>query len=131
MPAKKNTPDPKNMPCDELKCDENAPALTRVQLDHVSGIFRAMSETTRLLILRMLKAGPRSVGELVELLDTSQANISRQLKILHDSHLLAREKKGNKVIYSISEPMVLEMCNLVCEKLNRDISQSDETHFEM
>lgn len=105
--------------------------LGRMQIDRVSGIFKAMSETTRLLILRELKEGPYSVGELVTRLDTSQANISKHLKILHDTNLLKREKSGNLVIYSISEPMVLEMCSLVCDKLNRDFAQGGGIRFEM
>jgi len=103
----------------------------RKHLNRVSAIFKAMSETTRLLILRALKDGPRSVGELVTQLDTSQANISKQLKILYDARLLKRQKSGNLVIYSISEPMVMDMCKQVCDKLNREKSRSSEEPFEM
>jgi len=90
-----------------------------------------MSETTRLLILRELKDGALSVGELVVRLDTSQANVSKQLKTLHDAGLLLREKSGNTVYYSITEPMVMDMCKLVCDKLNRDASVGGGILFEM
>jgi len=106
-------------------------SVKRGHLDRVAAIFKAMSETTRLLILRALKDGPLSVGELVTQLDTSQANISKQLKILHEARLLDREKSGNLVIYSISEPIVLDMCKQVCDKLNREQSESYGERFEM
>jgi DNA-binding transcriptional ArsR family regulator len=106
-------------------------SFDRAHLNRVSSIFKAMSETTRLLILRALKDGPQSVGQLVMQLDTSQANISKQLKILYDAHLLQREKSGNLVIYSISEPMVMDMCKQVCDKLNREQSQDSGERFEM
>ena len=105
--------------------------MGREELERVSLIFKAMSETTRLLILRELKDGPCSVGQLVEKLDTSQANISKQLKTLFDANLLARKKSGNQVIYSISEVIVLEMCKLVCDKLNRDTSQNGSILYEI
>lgn len=105
--------------------------LGRAELDRVSGIFKAMSETTRLLILRELKDGAMSVGELVTRLDTSQANVSKQLKTLHDAGLLLREKSGNTVFYSIKEPMVLDMCKLACDKLNRDSSAGRAIRFDM
>ena len=105
--------------------------VKRGHLDRVAAIFKAMSETTRLLILRALKDGPLSVGALVTQLDTSQANISKQLKILYDAKLLDREKSGNLVIYSISEPIVLDMCKQVCDKLNREKSESNSERFEM
>ncbi|MCP5535638.1 MAG: winged helix-turn-helix transcriptional regulator [Akkermansiaceae bacterium] len=105
--------------------------MGRTELDRVSEIFKALSETTRLLILRELKDGTMSVGELVARLDTSQANISKQLKTLHDAGLLERNKSGNTVYYSIKEPMVLDMCKLVCDKLNRDSSADGGIHFEL
>ncbi|MGJ8656039.1 MAG: ArsR/SmtB family transcription factor [Akkermansiaceae bacterium] len=109
----------------------NSDALGREQLERVSRIFKAMSETTRLLILRELKDGPCSVGQLVDKLDTSQANVSKQLKTLFDADLLQRKKSGNQVIYSISEVIVLEMCRLVCDKLNRDASTSENILYEI
>lgn len=105
--------------------------IGRAELDRVSGIFKAMSETTRLLILRELKDGAMSVGELVAQLDTSQANVSKQLKTLHDAGLLLREKSGNTVFYSIKEPMVLDMCKLACDKLNRDNSAGGGIRFDL
>lgn len=110
---------------------EKSDMLGREQLERVSRIFKAMSETTRLLILRELKDGPCSVGQLVEKLDTSQANVSKQLKTLFDADLLERKKSGNQVIYSIREVMVLEMCRLVCDKLNRDTTQSENILYEI
>ena len=89
-------------------------------LDRVASFFRAFAEPTRLALMQELKEGPRSVGEIVDTLPTTQANISKQLKILHDAGLLSREKKGTSVYYSICEPIVLELCRIACEKLNRD-----------
>jgi len=106
-------------------------AIDREHLDRVAAIFKAMSETTRLLILRSLKDGPLSVGELVKQLDTSQANISKQLKILYDANLLQRKRVGNLVIYSISEPIVMDMCRQVCNKLNKEKFRDDAEPFEM
>jgi len=88
------------------------------ELERVARFFRAFSEPTRLALLQELKSGPKSVGELVDAVDTTQANVSKQLKLLHDTKLLSRKKLGNLSIYSISEPVVMEMCRLACEQLN-------------
>jgi DNA-binding transcriptional ArsR family regulator len=87
-------------------------------LDRVASFFRAFSETTRLALLQELKAGERSVGELVESLHVTQANVSKQLRILHEAGLLSRKKKGTSVVYAICEPLVLDLCKLACDKLN-------------
>lgn len=89
-------------------------------LDRVASFFRSFAEPTRLALLQELKQGPRTVGELVDTLPTTQANVSKQLKILYDAGLLSREKQGTSVSYSICEPIVLDLCRIACEKLNRE-----------
>ena len=54
------------------------------QLDRVASLFRAFAESTRLAIIQELKSGELSVSEIVARLSTSQANTSKQLKILHE-----------------------------------------------
>lgn len=94
--------------------------LDPVQLERVANLFRAFSEATRLAIIQELKSGELSVSEIVERLTTSQANVSKQLKLLHDAGLVTRRKQGTQVIYQIADSMVFELCRLVCDKLNKD-----------
>ena len=98
-------------------------------LERVANLFRVFSEATRLALLQELKEGPRSVGELVDALPTTQANVSKQLKALYDAKLVTRTKQGTSVIYSISEPMVFELCKLACEKLNRPAEKPKKLIF--
>lgn len=88
-------------------------------LDRVAAFFRAFSEASRLALLQELKEGPRTVGELVDALPTTQANVSKQLKILHTAGLVDRRKEGTNVYYSICEPIVMELCRIACDKLNK------------
>lgn len=97
-------------------------------LGRVASFFRAFSETTRLALLQELKSGPRTVGELVASIHVTQANVSKQLRILHEAGLLFREKRGTTVVYSISEPLVLDLCKLACDKLNGE-SRKRELSF--
>lgn len=94
--------------------------LDRVHLEGVARLFGVLAEPTRLDILQKLKQGPRSVKELVESLGAKQANVSKQLGILHDAGLVTRTRSGAMVLYAIGDPMVFELCNLVCSKLQRD-----------
>lgn len=101
-------------------------ALDRGSLEAVARLFAVLAEPTRLAILQELKGGPRSVSELVGRLGAKQANVSKQLGILHAAGLLARERDGNLVRYSIAEPMIFELCELVCGKLRRDAERQLE-----
>lgn len=99
------------------------------QLEQVAGLFRALAEPGRLAMVQELKEGELGVSEIVARVQTSQANVSKQLKLLHEAGLLDRRKVGNQVRYRISDPMVLELCALVCGKLNRDVRKSAALEF--
>ncbi len=103
--------------------------LNADQLVRMAGLFRAFAEPTRLAILQELKAGERNVSEIVDELAVSQANVSRQLKLLHDAGVLQRRKEGTQVIYWIGDPLVSELCRLVCDKLNRDAAVPAQLRF--
>ncbi len=96
------------------------PRLERQSLEKVAGVFRVFAEATRLEILQELKHGPRNVSALVAALGVSQANVSKQLRILHEAGVIRRERHGTQAIYTISDPLTFELCNLVCQKLNRE-----------
>lgn len=103
--------------------------LDAIQLERVANMFRAFSEASRLAILQELKSGERSVSEIVDVLPTSQANVSKQLKMLHDAGVVRRRKEGTQVLYQIADPMVFELCRLVCDKLNRDMMKTSRLKF--
>jgi len=94
--------------------------LRRDQLEAVADVFAVLAEPTRLEILQFLNEGECTVGKLVEGLGAKQANVSKQLGILHDAGLLERQRRGSQVFYSIREPMVFDLCGLVCRKLKLD-----------
>ncbi len=89
-----------------------------LQLEKVAEMFRVFSEKTRLAIIQELKGGRLSVNEVVERLETSQANISKQLKLLYDSGIVTRDRKGNQIFYGMNGGFPFEVCKLVCNRLN-------------
>lgn len=106
-------------------------AVDRDALEPVADLFRVFSEATRLAILKALMAGTRNVNELVEELGAAQANVSKQLRILYDARIVAREKRGNQVFYSIADEIVYPLCELVCGKLNRDAERAGSKQISM
>ncbi|MDQ6675616.1 MAG: metalloregulator ArsR/SmtB family transcription factor [Chloroflexota bacterium] len=73
-------------------------------LEHVRG---ALCEPTRTQIVRVLSAGPLSVGELALTLDRSKSATSQHLRVLRDAGIVASNRRGRRVIYSLtSTPMV-------------------------
>ncbi|MFD2157735.1 ArsR/SmtB family transcription factor [Rubritalea tangerina] len=87
------------------------------QLEDVAKLFKTLSEPVRLRILSCLMEGSKTVGEIVELTALKQGNVSKHLKILSDADLLSRQKEGNYVYYRIAQPLLFDLCGLVCQQL--------------
>ena len=96
------------------------PDLSDAQFEAIGRLFSVLAEPMRLKILRQLESGPLSVGELVEALDATQANVSKHLTVRYDARLVDRARDGAFVRYSIADPVIFNLCRLVCGKLARD-----------
>lgn len=88
--------------------------MTEATVELVARRFRTLGEPFRLRLLQRLEQGEQTVGELVDSLDASQSNVSKHLQLLYDAGLVARRRDGNSIFYSIGDPIVFELCRLVC-----------------
>ena len=102
--------------------------LSDEAITHVAAYFTALSEPTRLRILNLLREQEHSVGELASLCDSSAANISRHLSLLTQRGLVQRESRGNSAYYSIADPSVYALCDLVCNNIARQLDASAREH---
>jgi ubiquinone/menaquinone biosynthesis C-methylase UbiE/DNA-binding transcriptional ArsR family regulator len=65
--------------------------------------LKAVAETTRIRILFALSHGELNVSELTFILGQSQPRVSRHLKLMTESGLLARHKEGNWVLFRLRQ----------------------------
>jgi DNA-binding transcriptional ArsR family regulator len=63
--------------------------------------FAALGEPSRLRIVELLRAGPLSVGEIVEQLGLRQPQVSKHLRVLGESGLVAVEPRQRLRIYRL------------------------------
>ncbi|NNG16316.1 MAG: winged helix-turn-helix transcriptional regulator [Gemmatimonadales bacterium] len=103
------------------KSRQSGVQFTEDTADLVAERFRALAEPMRLRLLNALRPRARSVGELVGLTGTSQANVSKHLQLLYKQGFVDREKDGTTIYYRIADPMVFEMCDLVCDGIQQDL----------
>ncbi|HFQ90674.1 MAG TPA: ArsR family transcriptional regulator [Desulfobulbus sp.] len=65
-------------------------------------VMKALSDSSRLRILKMLEGRELCVCEIQALLALSQSTVSKHLKILEDAGLVDRRRDGQWVIYSLA-----------------------------
>lgn len=102
--------------------------LPETLIEHVAERFRVLGDATRLSILRLLIAKDElNVGEISEELESSQANISKHLRTLYDAGFLIRRKDGTAAYYSIADPSVKQLCDIVCDRLKLQAAREART----
>lgn len=88
-------------------------------IELVAQRFRVLGEPMRIRILEHLRDGEATVQDLTTALDTSQQNVSKHLRVLHDSGVLTRRKSGTFAYYAVADPDVYALCETVCGGLQR------------
>ncbi len=63
--------------------------------------LRALADSTRLMIVRLIIERPRSTQELAELVAMSEAAVSQHLRQLRAAGLVTTKREGHYVLYSI------------------------------
>jgi len=97
-------------------------------VQQVAEYFSILSEPMRLRILNLLREGEKCVQELVEATATSQANVSKHLKVMLQAGILSRRSEGTSAYYKVEDELIFQLCNLVCDRLATRIEQQAQ-HF--
>jgi DNA-binding transcriptional ArsR family regulator len=64
-------------------------------------VLKALAEPRRQQILRLVRAAPRSVGEIAQGVDVTQQAVSQHLQVLKDAGLVAVRQDGTRRLYVI------------------------------
>ena len=95
--------------------------MTPEMLELIAERFKAIAEPARLAILQALRAGERTVTDLVEETGLNQANVSKHLQLLHSRRFVARRKEGLFVYYSLAGRDVFRLCDIMCGRLQHEV----------
>jgi len=76
-------------------------------------VFQALGHPTRIAIVEVLRDGELAAGAIQERLGVEQANLSQHLAILRSRQILTNRKEGNQVFYSLRNPMLIEVLDIM------------------
>jgi DNA-binding transcriptional ArsR family regulator len=91
----------------------------RLQSKECAERLKALANQDRLKIIQCLQSGPKSVGNLTELLSTVISKVSSNLRILNYSGLVVYKRRGKYKFYSL-RPDIFQsvgIINLGCCRL--------------
>jgi ArsR family transcriptional regulator len=78
-----------------------------------ASIFQALAHPTRIAIIEVLRDGELAAGAIIERLGLEQANASQHLAILRAKHIVSSRKEGNQVFYSVRDPLLIEVLDVM------------------
>jgi DNA-binding transcriptional ArsR family regulator len=65
-------------------------------------LFRALGDPTRREILRLLRRGDLSAGEIAERFPLARSTLSGHFRVLLHAGLVVRERRGTTILYSLN-----------------------------
>ncbi len=83
--------------------------------------FKALSHPLRIRILELLSEGDKNVNELQTLIGSEGSAVSQQLAVLRNKNIVYGTKEGNRVVYSLRDPMITELLAIARQIFNNHL----------
>lgn len=101
---------------------ETKPLEVEIGLLH-ERICSALGDPTRILILYLLAEKGMFVNEISEALNIPQSSASRHLRILRERNLVATERQGTAVLYTLPDKRIITALDLMREILSTQLKE--------
>ncbi len=91
------------------------PGSEAVDFRRGAKVFKALSNAHRLVILDALRGGERCVADLTERVGLDMSTVSNHLAVLRGVGMVADERRGTQVFYTLNNPCVLKIFHCLAE----------------
>jgi DNA-binding transcriptional ArsR family regulator len=75
--------------------------------------FKALADPTRREVLRLLRAGEMTAGELAEKFDMTKPSMSHHFSVLKQADLVGSRREGQQVYYFLNTTVVEDLLAIV------------------
>src|SRR5579872_3417518 len=96
-----------------------------------ASVFQALGHPTRIAIVEVLRDGELSAGVIQERLGIEQANVSQHLAVLRSRQIVSTRKEGNQVFYSLRNPVLVEVLDIMRRYFQNHLKEADEMLSEI
>jgi ArsR family transcriptional regulator len=89
-------------------------------------LFSILATPVRLKIISAVCQDEKNVSELLELIDTTQPNMSQHLGTLYRSGILAKRREGTQIYYRLQSERVATLCRAVCTQVAIELDSVED-----
>lgn len=83
--------------------------------------FKALAHPLRIKILEVLSEGEMGVNEIQSTIGSEGSAVSQQLMVLRSKNIVVGQKNGNRVIYSLRDPLIIELLQVAKQIFNNHL----------
>lgn len=89
-------------------------------------LFSILATPVRLKIISAVCQEEKNVSQLLDVIDTTQPNMSQHLGTLYRSGILAKRREGTQIYYRLQSERVATLCRAVCTQVAIELDSSDD-----
>jgi DNA-binding transcriptional ArsR family regulator len=78
-------------------------------------VFKALSDPTRRQVLKLLRGGSKTAGELAEAFDITKGSLSHHFNVLKAADLVRFERRGQQIVYSLNTTVFEDVATQLLE----------------
>jgi DNA-binding transcriptional ArsR family regulator len=86
----------------------------------VDAVFKALADPTRRQILRLLRGGEQTAGQLAERFDIRAASMSHHFTVLKQANLIVARRDGQQIFYMLNTTVFQDVMASVLELLEKE-----------
>jgi ArsR family transcriptional regulator, arsenate/arsenite/antimonite-responsive transcriptional repressor len=96
----------------------------------IANAYRALGDPTRREVLRLLREGDMTAGELAGHFEISWPSVSRHLKVLETASLVTSQRRGGHIIYSLQTSVLEDIATEVADmaRIGRPRAANGRSH---
>lgn len=78
-------------------------------------LFKALADPTRRQILKRLREGSATAGDIAADFDMSKPSLSHHFNVLKEAELLRNERRGQHIVYSLNTTVFEDAAGLLLD----------------
>ncbi len=85
-------------------------------------LFKALADPQRRKILKLLKAGSLSAGEIAEAFSITKGSLSHHFNVLKAAELVRSERRGQQIVYSLNTSVFEDVATVFLDLFQKERS---------
>jgi DNA-binding transcriptional ArsR family regulator len=93
-----------------------------IEMTSKSSPFNALADPTRRAVLKLLRGGSKSAGDIADTFHLSKPTMSHHLRVLRSAGLVRAERRGTSIVYTLQSNVLEDVAAEILELTDAALS---------